>query len=517
MMKTIYTNGQILTLENSLITDSLAEENGIIIGTGSFEQLTKNLTSEKYQVIDLKGKTMMPSFIDAHSHLSSYASTFLQASLADAKNFQDILNSLNDFRISQQLGDGDWLIANSYDHNRLTEKQHPTKQMLDEAFPTLNIVLQHQSGHFGVMNSKAIKALGFEGKDSNGYLEENTWINAVKSLPLSSPTQLLKAYQMAFEHYASYGITTVQEGLMVKPMVQMYQMLLSQKALSLDVVGYPEINDADTFYKTFKQADNQYYLNFKLGGYKIILDGSPQGRTAWMRTPYIGSSDEYGVSSMTDEQVQQALAKAVRNGKQLLSHCNGDRAAQQLLQAAKSIGDVKAVRRIKPVIIHAQLLALDQLDEVKEYGFIPSFFVAHVYHWGDTHIKNFGLKRAEQISPANSAGKKGILYTFHQDTPVIQPDMLETIWCAVNRETKSGVVLGSEERISVEEALKAVTINAAIQYGEEKTKGTLTAGKLADFIILDQNPLTVPTEKLRSIKVLETYKNGFCIYHNEKI
>ena len=182
---------------------------------------------------------------------------------------------------------------------------------------------------------------------------------------------------------------------------------------------------------------------------------------------------------------------------------------------AKKVDQEGKLKELRPVIIHGQLLGVDQLPEVKHLGFIPSFFIAHVYHWGDIHIENFGLARASQISPANSTLKENILLTFHQDSPVIKPDMLETLWCATNRLTKNGILLGKEEIIPIKEALKAITINAAYQYGEEDTKGSLVKGKNADLVILDQDPLEIDQKNLRDIKVLQTYKDGKLIYQHE--
>ena len=182
-------------------------------------------------------------------------------------------------------------------------------------------------------------------------------------------------------------------------------------------------------------------------------------------------------------------------------------AAEQYLNALEK---AEYPENLRPVMIHAQLLAEDQLDKVKNLGVIPSFFVAHVYHWGDTHIENFGMERAQNISCAGSALKKGITFTFHQDTPVIMPDMIETIWCAVNRKTKGGVTLGENQKIPVYEALKAVTKNAAYQYFEEKDKGTIEKGKKADLVILSGNILEC--SDIRSISVLETIKEGKTIY-----
>ena len=167
---------------------------------------------------------------------------------------------------------------------------------------------------------------------------------------------------------------------------------------------------------------------------------------------------------------------------------------------------------IRPVMIHAQLLGPDQLPKVKALGMIPSFFIAHIFHWGDIHIRNFGLERASNISPAGSALRLGIPFTFHQDSPVIRPNMAETLWCAVCRHTRQGILLGADQRIPVESALAAVTANAAWQYGEEGEKGSNTPGKRADLVILRQNPLKLPPEELKDLTVMETIKDGQSIW-----
>ena len=194
---------------------------------------------------------------------------------------------------------------------------------------------------------------------------------------------------------------------------------------------------------------------------------------------------------------------------QLLCHCNGDEAAEQFLRCLEQAEQRHPdLAQLRPVIIHGQLLGVDQLERVKKLGAVVSFFVAHVYHWGDVHIRNFGPDRAAQISPVRSALKWGIPVTFHQDAPVIQPDMLETVWCAVNRVTRQGVPLGTEECVLVQEALQAVTTGAAYQYFQEKTMGSIEPGKRADFVLLSQDPLEVPKEALREIQVLETIQGG---------
>lgn len=377
------------------------------------------------------------------------------------------------------------------------------------------------------MNSLALNALGVtidtpspeggrigvENGKLTGYLEENAFFLLLKKVPLPNAAQLMSAYQKAQQSYASHGITTIEEGMMVKEMIPLYQALMADDLLWLDTIGYASLSDADALFAAFLGAVKKYDKHFKLGGYKMFLDGSPQGRTAWMRKPYLGGEPEYcGYGTMKNSQVRAAMETAVKHEMQLLCHCNGDAAAQQYLDMAKLVEEKYEFAALRPVMIHAQLLGRDQLEQMKQLGITPSFFVAHVYHWGDVHIKNFGINRAAYISPAASALKNRILFTFHQDTPVIPPDMLQTVWCAVNRVTKSGAVLGDCESISVIEALKAVTINAAWQYFEEDSKGSIEPGKNADFVILDQDPLAVPPMHIREIQVLSTIKNDQTIY-----
>lgn len=264
------------------------------------------------------------------------------------------------------------------------------------------------------------------------------------------------------------------------------------------------------FFNTFNNSIKKYHNNFKLGGYKIFLDGSPQGKTAWMRTPYREDNKYFGYNTMNNIDVEETIKIAKDTNMQLLAHCNGDKAAEQYINSIKKFKD--GIEKIRPVMIHAQLVGIDQLSDLKKYNIIPSFFIAHVFYWGDIHIKNFGYERASKISPANSALKKDILFTFHQDSPVINPNMFETIWCATTRKTKNGIILGESERISVLDAIKAVTINSAYQYFEEDKKGSIKEGKLANLIIVDKNPLEVSLDELKNIQVLETLKEGIPLF-----
>ena len=234
-----------------------------------------------------------------------------------------------------------------------------------------------------------------------------------------------------------------------------------------------------------------------------------------MTKPYEGEREYRGYPVHTDEALQKLVDAAYREGEQLLAHCNGDAAADQFLAAAQRAQEAFGKRGLRPVMIHAQTVREDQLDKMKALGVIPSFFVAHVHYWGETHRKNLGEDRAAHISPVASAVERGIPFTLHQDTPVLPPDMPKTVWCAVNRLTVSGKVLGKGERVSALDALRGVTTYAAYQYHQEDQKGSIRAGKRADFAVLDRDPLKAPEEEIDRINVLATIVGGECRYRRE--
>lgn len=524
-MKTIYYHGTIITMdENKPEATAIYIQDGKIVAVGADEEILAYQDGNTI-LIDLGGKTMLPGFIDGHSHFSGVANSLSQCDLANVTNFQEIVTTLKSFIENRSLPKEAWVVGCNYDHNFLTEKKHPDRYLLDQVSRTHPVVIVHASSHMGVANSAALKAQhidentpdpagGHYGRNQNqqpnGYMEENAFIQFQNNMPMISFEELQKNLQEAQHIYASHGITTVQEGMVAAPLWQ----LLTHTPLYLDVVAYIDIiNHLDLL------TDNQKYLNryhqhLKIGGYKIFLDGSPQGRTAWMKEPYKDGDGKYcGYPILTNDALATHVNAALDRHQQLLAHCNGDAAAQQYIDVFTSELEKRQDQTsYRPVMVHAQFVQPQQLKQMKKIGMMPSFFTSHTYYWGDIHIANVGYEKASQISPAKSACAIGLPFTFHQDSPVVPCDMIKTIWCACNRITKNGVRLGENQCISVIEALKAITINGAYQYFEEDTKGSLTPNKVADCVILDQNPLTTDIKALDQIQVLTTIKGGKVIY-----
>lgn len=363
----------------------------------------------------------------------------------------------------------------------------------------------------GVVNTKGLEILNIS-NDKDGFLSEKDFIPKMEDIIKIDKKELANNIEKAEYEYLKNGITTIQEGLARKEEWDVLKYMSENKMLKTDVIAYIDIEKSSNILENNKKYLGKYVNNLKIGGYKIILDGSPQGKTAWLQEAYEGESKYKGYGTYKDYEVEEYIKKANKENVQILAHCNGDMAARQYINVIKK---VKYNKKLRPVMIHAQILNKKELEEMKEENIIPSFFVTHIYYWGDIHIKNLG-KRAEKISPVNTANKLGLKYTFHQDTPVIYPNLLETILVATVRKTKNEVILGKDEIISVYDALKGITINSAYQYFEENNKGSIKEGKVADLVILDKNPLKINKNDIKNIEVYETIKNGKTVYNANK-
>ena len=525
--------------ETSPDADSVAVSDGRIAAVGSFRELKSQFPF--YRVEDADGY-LQPAFIDPHSHYTNLAMAQLQIPLDGLSSEAQIEAAVNEYLSQNKPAPGEWLTARGYDNNNFPNARRLTLDFIDRLTDN-PLIICHKSGHVGYLNSTAMRRLNIDSSTESpeggliekkngqptGYFEENAFIEYQKKIPLPTPERLTQAFECAQEIYAENGITTIQDGMIVREMSGIYRMLMGGGLQKLDLVAYAGCGDylelkrelfggSDGCANQMRRGGSDGYTNhIRLGGVKIFLDGSPQGRTAWMREPYLpdssGVNDYRGYGTMTDDEVVSAMRFAAENKTQLLAHCNGDAAAEQFLRCYEVVlREYPVIRGLRFVIIHGQLMGRDQLARAAELGVMVSFFVAHILHWGDVHIKNFGLERASRISPAGSATRAGLRFTFHQDSPVIMPDMLETISAAVLRVTRGGVLLGGDERISTERALRAVTLDAAYQYGEEHYKGSLSPGKRADMVLLDADITKTRPEDIAHLHVVGTWKDGVRIY-----
>lgn len=531
-MKKLYFNGDIITMKSeSDKCEALLVNDGKIECAGTLLEVQR-YTDEDTKRINLDGKTLMPSFIDPHGHITMAAQFSTVADLSECESFNDIKEVLRKYIEDKNITKDDVVIGFGYDHNFLKEECHPNKFELDSVSDEIPIFVFHTSGHMGCVNTALLKIAGIDkstpdpegakygrcegSSEPDGYIEEGQAIAGVlMSVYPRIKSDMVNNMKAAQKLYLKNGITTVQDGATGKDMLELLAMLDKNGMLDIDVVAYIMVNEPAEIMKDYIEFDNKYYKHFKVGGRKIVLDGSPQGKSAWLTKPYEGEKDYCAYPSMSNEQAWEYIKASVDDNKQLLAHCNGDAAGDQFIKGYEMALESSSnpnKNNLRPVMIHCQTARADQLDKMVELNMIPSIFIGHTYYWGDIHLKNLGIERGSHISPAASAFKRGLNVNFHQDPPVTKPNMLHSVWAGVNRITRGGVKIGQDECVSVFDALKAVTINGAYSYFEEETKGTLEVGKLADLVILDKNPLLTDKMEIKDIKVLETIKEGKTLY-----
>lgn len=539
-MQKLFYNGDIVTMES--ISDSFEAvlvDDGLIKAVGNLKTLNEK-KADSCEMIDLNGNTLMPAFIDGHGHISVAGEQYYtKVDLESAKNFSDIVFLLKKFIDENQIPSGEPVAGFAYDHNYLEEGRHPDKKILDQASAVHPIVISHTSGHVGVANSLALARAKVDNTteeiqggvierypdtaEPSGYLEE-TALMMVKQFNEPIVSNLVDVFAKVQELYAANGVTTAQDGASHGEGIKIMRKAGQQGKLYIDIVAYPipfGLSTEDEFNRMVdenKDIFGQYVNHVKIGGYKAVLDGSPQGKSAWMSTPYENSGDYCGYPWYTDDQLHATIRRALNDNQQFLAHCNGDAASEQFLNIYESELDASNnpnKHNLRPVMIHCQTVRDDQLDRMQALNMIPSIFVAHTWYWGDVHLKNFGKERGSRVSPCKSALDRGLIYNLHTDTPVRLPKMLHSVWAAVNRRTQNGVTIGPEQRIDVYNALKGITINAAYAYFEEDSKGSIKVGKRADLVILDRNPLKVDPMEIQDIQVLETIKDGTTIYRKE--
>jgi predicted amidohydrolase YtcJ len=540
---TIYYGGDIITMEGDspAYVESIAIKEGKITFLGSREEAIQN-SGQDPELVDLEGHTLLPGFIDAHGHVwnagfQAVSANLLPAPDGEGNSIDAIVNLLKQWKSNnpEAVSKYNAIIGFGYDDSQLKEKGHPVADDLDGVSEEIPVFIIHQSGHLASANHKALELVNYvagvedppggiirreEGTDvPNGVLEEMAaFIPLFKFMAVLDKSANESIAIAGLEAYMKFGYTTAQEGRASGDNCETWKALAEKNKLPIDVAAYPDIQ-SQLSYMADNGVSDTYDQHFRIAGVKLSLDGSPQGKTAWLSEPYVvpppGQSKDYrGYPAIKDDKEVQALIDtAFAKNWQLLTHCNGDAAADQYINAIAKATDRYGKKDRRSVMIHAQTVRFDQLDQMKELGIMPSFFSMHTYYWGDWHRdETLGKERAYRISPAATALEKEMILTQHHDAPVALPSSIMILHTAVNRVSRTGDIIGPDERISPYEALSSITKWAAYQYFEQDSKGTLKKGKLADLVILDQNPLKIDPMQIAGIEVLKTIKEGKVVF-----
>ncbi len=536
----IYQNGSILTIDDARPkAEAVAVKDGRILAVGSRDEVLKT-KGEATKLIDLTGKTMLPGFVDAHGHVFMGGIQALSANLlappdGEVKDIASLVQTLRDWTAANQatVDKIQLIVGFGYDNAMLAELRHPTREDLDQVSKDIPVCIVHQSGHLFAVNSKALEVCGLsaetpnpaggvirrgdDGKEPNGVLEETAGFPVVMKLLSRAGAEGAKQFaRSGSELWARFGYTTAQEGRSVPAVVNILRTVADEGGFKNDVVTYPDVLVDREFIK--KNISQEYKNRLRVAGAKLTIDGSPQGFTAWRDRPYYAPVGKYppgyrGYPAATEEQVISAVDWAFENNIQILTHSNGEAASDLLIAAIDAATHKHGAGDRRAVLIHGQFLREDQIDSFNRLNVIPSLFPMHTFYWGDWHRDHtVGPALADNVSPTGWCVKRGMKFTSHHDAPVAFPNSMRVLDATVTRRSRSGDIIGPDQRVDVMTALKSMTIWPAWQHFEEKSKGSIETGKLADCVILDKDPTAIDPETIDQIKVLETIKEGVTIF-----
>lgn len=516
----VFWGGPIVTLDPALpLAEALAVRDGRIVAVGTRDEV-KPWVAPRAELVDLGGAALLPGFVESHNHLIMHGVSLgrLDASPAVCPSIADVVARVREE--AARTPAGAWVRGRGYDDTLVREKRALGRADLDAV--AAPVYIGHISGHLAYVNSAALALAGIDGRTADpegghivrdaageptGELHETATGLVGRLLPSETYEETLAAAWRGAAAFAKVGITSAQDvSLGIRSHhFRVYEAVAREPGYPLRVVGFPVIGWREHLPVHTGFGDDR----FRLGALKIISDGSIQGYTASLRRPYHDRPDTRGIQVVAPERLRELVGQAHAAGFQIAIHTNGDQAIEYALDAFEAALAEHPRPDHRHRLEHCQTATEADLARMARLGVCASFFINHVWYWGDRHRDLFlGPERAARIDPLASALRHGIPFGLHCDAPVTPPDPLRSIWTAVTRRTRDGQVLGPEERIPVEAALRAYTVDAAYLAFEEHLKGTLEVGKLADFCLLSASPLAVEPDAIAEIRVLGTVLGG---------
>ncbi len=538
-MDLLVTNAHVLTMDGrdvDVAPTAVAIRDGTIAAVGRDGDVAA-FRRPGMRVIDARGRTVLPGFIEPHNHMVGYGTALIGVDARTPPNetIADIVARVRKAAVG--LPPQRWILGRGYDDTGLRDMRHPTRRDLDQASTEHPIVIWHNSGHLTVANSRALALAGitaatpdppggrigrFEGSaEPDGVLYEAPAQTMVTRLiPEYDATELADAFRRAQDEFLRQGVTTIHDAHVSRlrgiDILATYRTMRASRALKLRVnmfVQWDYLKELD-FAPVPGSGDDM----LRVAGCKIVSDGSIQGITAALREPYYCNESETGWLIYEQAELDEMVLTLHRRGYQIAIHANGDAAIDSVLLAYE-----RALRALpKPDhrhrIEHCQVCHPEQLERIRALGVIPNFFANHVYYWGDRHRDRFlGPDRVKVLDPVGSAFRAGVRPMLHSDCPVTPVSPLFCVQSAAARVTSSGKVLNDPERVALREALSTMTINAARGAFEERHKGSIEVGKLGDLVILGADPLKEAPHEIGKIPVSATIVGGEVVYQEAAI
>lgn len=532
----LLTHGHIITMNlSNTIVDGMAVRDGKVLATGDGKTL-ESCATPRTKIIDLQGSTVLPGLIDVHTHAMEWAKSVLSgeidAGYPTVHSISEIAEAIS--KRAAETPKGQWIVGANWDDAKLAERRYISRKDLNGPAGDHPVFLKHVSGHLAVANSAALRLANIDRNtpdpeggvierdasgEPTGILKDTAMGLVMRILPKQGPDIDERAAKLISERFSAVGLTTIHDIFISADEMRGYQQAYRRGWLNIRVQMSPRIGsiaDAE------KLADMGVHTGFgddmlKFGAAKMFADGGMGARTIAIYPPgVIGEPNNLGLLRWTPADMQKAHLIAARAGWQLETHAIGDRAIDEVLDSYAAVIKELGLTDHRFRIVHAGISTPAVQKRLHDLHVLVDGNPPFVY-WIGSWFTKYGPDRVRWAYPAKSYIDNGIIEAAGSDVPVTPFSPWWGIWAAVARkELQSGQVLAPEERISIEQALTLYTRNGAYAGFEEKSKGALEPGKLADFIVVDRDVLSVPTDELKDVKVLQTFVSGRCVYGSTK-
>jgi len=529
-------NGKVLTVDDGFtVAEAVAVKDGRVMAVGSTEEIEK-LKGRSTEVVDLQGKTVMPGLYDSHIHVvgTGTALQMINCRTPPMMSIEDMKKA-----VAEKAADskpGEWVLGRGWDQAKLAEHRNPSRWDLDEVSPDNPVVLTRTCGHLLVANSAALEIGGvtkdtpdpFGGKivrnpegEPTGMLEEGPAMNLVRMhIPETGIPKTMDAIRAAFKAFNVAGITSVIDPGNTEDEMVAYQLLRERGELTVRTnVMLRGVQQGDTIDDSVRRVESFPMITgmgddlLRFQGLKLFIDGGIGGRTALLREHYEGDPDDYGLLTMPVEHLQMLVDAANRRGMLVGTHCAGGKAMDIVLDAYRETDKVKPIKGRRFYLIHAYQPTDENFETCRELGVQVASQPSFLYYLGDSYHENVGDERSKWLKPHRAWIDHGIMVAAGTDSPVTPYMPFPSLWASIARRTEvKGTQMGTEQRVTREEAIRMYTINGAYLTFEEDAKGSLEPGKLADMVILDRDIMTCPVDDLRDTKVLRTFLGGKTVY-----
>ncbi len=523
----VFKNGQVVTVDaDALVTEAVAVADNRILRVGPDDAMA-DVTGPDTRVIDLRGRSVVPGFIDSHIHLAMGVQDLgLNLRYPHVKSLDDILEMVR--RAAADSPPGTLIRGWGYDQNRLAEKRHPTRDELDAVAPDHPVVLIRTCEHMSVHNSRSLEMAGVREDEPdpsggqicrddrgriNGLMKELAHVRMIRSAPFTDE----EIYEglVAFDRtLCRYGITSVHDVGADRPLLPLFHKAQRSRRLNLRVyVGI--YGDTLDYVRDFMKSGVLTGFGnrrLKIGPLKAMLDGSSSGPSSATRAPYTSDPTDSGILYFDQEEIDAFVDEANRLGYQVTAHAVGDRAVEQIVDAIEKALKAYPRKDHRHRIEHCAIVDDALLERIRALGIVPVGQPVFLYEFGDAYRVHYGEERLDRMFVGRSYLDRGIIAAASSDCPVTSPDPLLGIHLAVNRVTQSGRTVSQHERVGVMDALRLYTINGAYASFEEDIKGSLEPGKLADLAVLSAPILDCDPGQIKDIEVDATMIDGVLVH-----